>query len=146
MQNKSGKTLSFKSNNQNPFLYSLNKKSDLTEKLILLSSGIVVGLINGLFGGGGGMLVVPVLTFLVKKPIKIAHATAILIILPISLASAVVYLLSGRFELFNGLTVGGGVILGGITGALLLGKLNPKVTGLIFSILMLVAGVRSAFF
>lgn len=48
--------------------------------------GTAVGLANSLFGGGGGMIAVPLLqrTGLDEKR---AHATAILLILPISLFS-----------------------------------------------------------
>ncbi|MBO4594177.1 MAG: TSUP family transporter, partial [Clostridia bacterium] len=44
--------------------------------------GIIAGLINGLFGGGGGMIVVPCLKYLLKYETDSAHATAIAVILP----------------------------------------------------------------
>ena len=130
----------------NPFFIDGDYKNSFKEKVLLIISGCVVGLINGLFGGGGGMLVVPTLIYLIKKPVKVAHATAILIILPTTLASALVYLFQGRFELLNGRLVSGGVIAGGAIGALFLGKLNPKLCGIVFSLIMLFAGIRSAFF
>lgn len=37
------------------------------ENLLMLLSGAFVGLVNGIFGGGGGMLVVPLLVALMKK-------------------------------------------------------------------------------
>ena len=39
--------------------------------------GLFVGFINGFFGGGGGMIVVPILTFGLGLADKQAHATAI---------------------------------------------------------------------
>lgn len=141
-----GKSKSKRTSYQNPFYVESRKQSSIKQKIVLIVSGCVVGLINGLFGGGGGMLVVPTLIYLIKKPVKIAHATAILIILPTTLASALVYLFLGRFEVLNGLLVSGGVIAGGALGALFLGKLNPKLCGLIFSLIMLFAGIRAAFF
>ncbi len=92
------------------------------------------------------MVVVPVLTMFLKKPVKVAHATAILIILPITLASAIVYFLNGDVVLFRTLAVTAGTVVGGIIGALLMSKLKSKTVGLVFSALMLVAGVKSAFF
>jgi uncharacterized membrane protein YfcA len=106
----------------------------------------VVGFINGIFGGGGGMIVVPVLTLFLKKPVKVAHATAILIILPITLVSAIVYFLNGDVVLFRTLAVTVGTVVGGALGALLMSKINSKTVGVIFSALMLIAGVKSAFF
>ena len=51
---------------------------------LLIITGVVTGFCNGFFGGGGGMIVVPMLVLLLKLSPKKAHATAILIILPIS--------------------------------------------------------------
>ena len=108
--------------------------------------GVLIGTINGFFGAGGGMLVVPILQFVFKKTAQTSHATAILIILPITLASAIVYIFNGTFDLGLTLSVGGGVVLGGIVGAILLGKLKPKVIGYVFSAIMMFAGIRVAFF
>ena len=123
-----------------------SKKSNVVKNVITMLFGLVVGFINGIFGGGGGMIVVPVLTFFLKKPVKVAHATAILIILPITLVSAIVYFINGDVVLFRTLAVTAGTVVGGIIGALLMSKLKSKTVGLIFSALMLIAGVKSAFF
>jgi uncharacterized membrane protein YfcA len=115
------------------------------EKFIMSVSGVFVGAINGLFGGGGGMIAVPILSFALKKPTKISHATAILIILPITIVSMVIYLVKGYFEPIETVVVGAGVVVGGLLGALLLGKLKSKAIGLIFSALMLIGGIRAIF-
>ncbi len=56
-------------------------------KVKLLSIGIITGFINGLFGSGGGTIVVPALIFLLGMDDHKAHATAISIILPLSIIS-----------------------------------------------------------
>jgi len=122
------------------------KQNPLKEKILLIVFGAVVGIANGFFGGGGGMIVVPVLTFILKKPCKVSHATAILIILPVTLASSIVYLVKGYFSLSLFLPTGIGVVLGGIIGAILLGKFKSKIIGYIFSFVMFLAGINSAFF
>ena len=53
--------------------------------------GLAVGFANGFFGAGGGMLAVPVLTFIMGLEEKKAHATALLIILPLSIISSIIY-------------------------------------------------------
>ena len=75
----------------------------IKEKLYLILTGVVTGLANGFFGGGGGMIVVPLLTFLLKMKTKSAHATAIAIILPVSVISAIVYFIKGSFDFSVGL-------------------------------------------
>ncbi len=117
-----------------------------TKKAFMILGGIGVGFINGFFGGGGGMLCVPLLNKVLGEKTKPSHATAMLIILPISIASAVTYVSSGYFDLKLTLIVGGGVIAGGIAGALLLKKLNSSVISIVFALLMIAAGIKLAFF
>ena len=59
--------------------------------------GLLTGAVNGLFGGGGGMVVVPLLKNLLGYDEKRAHATAILIIAPVSAASLITYIFGGYF-------------------------------------------------
>ena len=112
------------------------------EKTFYVLAGAITGVVNGLFGGGGGMVLVPALVFLSGTEVKKAHATAVAAILPVSMVSAAVYFFSGQFPLADGLPTSLGVAAGGIAGALLLGKLKPKKITLIFSLLMLFAGLK----
>ena len=118
----------------------------MNQKAKLGVSGAAAGLVNGLFGGGGGMLVVPMLTFLSKMPVKNAHATAILIILPVSALSGILYAAFGNFSLSSGLPVSAGVLAGGIAGAFLLKKLSAKWVSAVFALVMLAAGLKMLFF
>ncbi len=115
-------------------------------KILMSVFGTIIGFINGIFGAGGGMLVVPAFEFVFKKQPEVAHATAILVILPVTLASAIVYIAKGIFDLGLTLSVGSGVVVGGVLGAMLLGKLKAKAVRIIFSILMIFAGIKMAFF
>ena len=92
------------------------------------------------------MLCVPLLEKILHEPTKKAHATAILIILPISIASAVMYIINGYFSLSGTLSVSAGVVGGGITGALLLKKLPSFVIGIIFAVIMIAVGIKLAVF
>lgn len=103
--------------------------------------GVAVGAANGLFGGGGGMIAVPALT-LTGVPSKKAHATAIAIILPLSLISGAVYLSKGAADPSVILPSCAGVVVGGIAGALLLKKINSRGLSLLFYALMIAAGLK----
>ena len=109
-------------------------------------AGIVAGLINGLFGGGGGMIVVPCLKYLLKYETGAAHATAIAVILPLSVLSGVFYTFFGNVRCEPTLFVTLGVTAGGIAGAFLLKKLSSKPVTFIFSAVMAFAGVKMLFF
>ncbi len=109
-------------------------------------AGSLAGFFNGLFGGGGGMIVVPMLIHLLDCPPKKAHATAILIILPLSIVSGLFYLSFGALNLSVALPTSIGVVLGGVAGALLLSKLSNKWTLIIFSVVMAIAGLKMLIF
>lgn len=104
--------------------------------------GLVTGAANGLFGAGGGTILVPsVERFLKIKPHK-AHATAIAVILPLSIVSACFYIIKGRLLTNYILWTSLGGILGGFMGAKLLGGISGKWLHRIFGIFMIVAAVR----
>ena len=107
----------------------------------MAAAGIFTGAVNGIFGGGGGMVVVPLLQANGRSALS-AHATAILIILPVCLASAAVYLAGGWFDAELFLAVGMGVLAGGAAGAKLLGAITPAAATLVFAAVMFAAGVR----
>lgn len=110
--------------------------------IICLLGGIFVGFLNGFFGGGGGMIVVPLLTLLLGLPEREAHATAILTILPISLSSAIVYMIKGSIDYFDFSFVTLGFVVGGVAGALLLKKSNNIFLKILFSLIMIGAGIK----
>ena len=109
----------------------------------LVLCGLFIGALNGLLGGGGGMLAVPALSTLGDVPTKKAHATAIAVMLPMSVLSAVVYTVMGTYNIGLGWTSCLAVTLGGAGGALLLGRLSKELTSLVFYALMLAAGLYS---
>ena len=101
--------------------------------------GVAVGLANSLFGGGGGMIAVPLLQKTGLEA-KRAHATAILWILPVSLLSFVLYAVQGYYRAAVLIPTALGVTAGGILGAQLLGKMPVKAVNLVFAVLQAVAG------
>ena len=111
------------------------------KKLHIFLFGALIGLINGFFGGGGGMIVVPVLTKFFGFSQKQAQATALFVILPISIASSIIYITKNSIDFALGWTVIAGVLIGGVIGAILLKKLNNLIVKAIFTILMLAGGI-----
>ncbi len=122
------------------------KAEGLKDKAYFIATGVLTGIVNGLFGGGGGMIVVPLMTFLLKMKTKVAHATALAVILPVSVISGIIYLIKGNFDLSVGLPSGIGVVIGGIVGAWALKKLSVKWVKIIFCGCMVFAGVKLLFF
>lgn len=108
-------------------------------------SGLATGAVNGLFGGGGGMVAVPLLKNLLGYNEKKSHATAILVIAPVCAASAIIYIISGYFRADVVIPAAIGAVAGGFIGAKLLGVLPEFVINIIFTAAMLAAGVRMLF-
>ena len=92
------------------------------------------------------MVVVPMLTYILKREQKKAHATAILIILPMSILSGLLYVTKQKMQLDVTISVIIGVTIGGVVGALLLSKLSAKWVRIIFSVTMAAAGIKMLLF
>lgn len=128
------------------FKYDLSKQAlSVKKKILMCFCSVFIGVVNGLFGAGGGMLAVPCLTYIGQLDEKSAHATAIAAILPLCLVSAIVYALkeSCRNEVILPVVIG--VTAGGIFGALLLKKLSSDVVSFVFYALMTFAGFKMIF-
>ena len=108
----------------------------------LIAGGALTGACNGLFGGGGGMVAVPLLERAGGLGALSSHATAIAVILPASLVSAIVYLWFSLVPFALLLPVAIGVVLGGVLGAKLLPRVSARNITFVFAALMLIAGVK----
>ena len=106
---------------------------------------LIIGFLNGFFGGGGGMLCVPFLKKCFCLEDKIAHATTLLIMLPLSIISVVIYSKNMAILKSEYLGIIIGVILGGIVGSLTLKKISNKAINIIFCIIIIYGGIRMLF-
>lgn len=107
----------------------------------LAFSGLAVGLVNGVFGAGGGMLAVPLLK---KSGLnqKSAHANAVAVILPITLISAAMYLVKGNVTLNDSFAFIPTGLIGSVIATFLLKKFTNAWLQKIFAVFMIYAGVR----
>lgn len=109
-------------------------------KAILI--GAVTGFANGLFGSGGGTIVVPCMERFLDIEEHKAHATAIAIILPLSLLSLAFYVWKTDVLWTVALYASLGGVVGGYIGAKLLNKLSGVWLHRIFGLFMIIAAVR----
>lgn len=141
------KTNSKKNNKRFSTKNYIKKDEKITKKgkFFLILSGAIIGLLNGFFGGGGGMVCVPILQKVLNLDAKSSHATAIVVIFPLSLISAFIYVFNGYIQSFPLISIGLGVVLGGLLGAFALKFLPPKAVRIIFAIIMFVGGIKLIF-
>lgn len=117
-------------------------KGKMKKYFFMSLGGSFIGFLNGFFGGGGGMVCVPVLNKIAGLSEKHSHATAIAIIFPLSLISAFIYVINGYIKSLPLITVTIGSLAGGIIGAFALKILPPKWVRIIFAVIMLVGGIK----
>lgn len=117
------------------------KKNKTKQTLILLSVGLGSGLINGLFGAGSGLLLVPLIKLVTKLEDKKVHATTLSCVMLMCVVSSVVYFVNGQVD--YGLTLWCliGSLCGAIIGTFVLQKLKNKIISLMFSGVLVIAGV-----
>lgn len=107
--------------------------------------GVFTGFINGLFGSGGGTLLVPALNNLLKVEEHKSHATALNIIIFLTITSSFIYVSKGTYDVNLTIKASIGSIIGGIIGATLLSKVTGKFLRIAFGSIMVIAAVRMIF-
>ncbi len=112
----------------------------------LAAVGFAAGLCNGMIGCGGGIFIVYALSFLYKNDptveSKDVFATAVASILPLSLVSTVIYMISGSADGVSGVyRYLIPAVIGGAVGAFFLDKIKSKALKRLFAVLVMWAGL-----
>lgn len=118
------------------------KKANFVKQV---TAGVLTGAVNGIFGGGGGMVAVPLLSKMLGYEDKNAHATAIFVIAPVCAASAIIYIINGYAVLDVIIPAAIGTVAGGFIGAYCLSKFSSSAVNYIFIAIMFIAGIRMLF-
>lgn len=125
-----------------PLRIILHLKSGVTmKKLKTALGGISLGVINALFGAGGGMIAVPLLKSKGKTQ-KEAQASALGVILPLCVLSAVIYYIRGYYTLSEALPYVPFSVAGALAGTFAMKKIPDRILRKIFALFMLYLGVR----
>jgi uncharacterized protein len=105
-----------------------------------LAAGLLVGAITGLFGVGGGFLIVPTLVIFLSLSMRLAVGTSLAIISASSIMALVTHLAGGRaLDVPITLTLTVTCIAGAITGGRLAGRIPQRILGRGFAVAL--AGV-----
>lgn len=112
----------------------MNKKS--------LLWGIPIGFINGFFASGGGIIAVLVLQKFFKFDEKKAHATSIMIILPLTIVGTIVYTMANLVSLPIIIEGSLSAALGAFLGAKLLSRLSGRFIRIGFGAVMIIASLK----
>ncbi|MGM9522486.1 MAG: TSUP family transporter [Oscillospiraceae bacterium] len=116
---------------------------DRGKKLKLMLTGALAGLINGFFGGGGGMVLIPMLTGFIGLEDRRSFATSVAVMLPLSTVSAAVYFISGAIPLSSAAPFLIGGLLGGAASGLSFKRIPTALLRRIFALFIIYGGIRS---
>lgn len=104
--------------------------------------GALAGLVNGLFGAGGGMVLVPLLERKGLIRPREVFASAIAVMLPISAVSFMIYALHGSVDFGAAMPYLLGGAMGGLIGGLLYRKIPTKLLHKALGLFILWGGIR----
>jgi uncharacterized protein len=109
--------------------------------------GLTGGVLSGLFGIGGGLVIVPALILVAGFPIATAAGTSLAaLLLPVGLFGALEYYRAGHVEVQAAAVIAVGLLIGAYFGARLGTALPPEVVQRAFGIFLLIVGARLALF
>lgn len=94
--------------------------------IALIALGVVAGFLSGVFGVGGGVLVVPAL-LLMGVDQRRAAGSSVAAILPTAIVGAISYGLAGHVDWLAGILLAIGAVIGAQVGSLLLARLPRTV-------------------
>lgn len=100
--------------------------------LVLVAIGVVAGVLSGLFGVGGGVIVVPALMAFLQMDQRSASASSLVAIAPAAVVGAVTYAVQGQVHWLAALTLAVGSVVGAPIGARLLRAVPLRVLPWVF--------------
>ena len=117
------------------------RKPRCKEVFLLAGTGVLSGVVNGIFGAGSGLILIPLIKIISKLNEKQTHATTLVCVLFMCLFSSTVYIVKKQVDYSILIWCLIGSVAGGILGSVFLKKLKNEVIDLLFSLVLILAGV-----
>ena len=108
---------------------------------MLLACGVVAGLSSGLFGIGGGVVMVPLLAIVASFEQHRAHATSLAAGVFLAAAGAAIFGRAGDVDLSTGFLLAAGALLGAPVGARLMHRIPAQPLKIAFGVLLVTVAV-----
>ncbi len=112
--------------------------------VLLLAIGLGAGVLSGIFGIGGGIVIVPALIYLAKMtPQQAAGTSLAALVLPLGAAiGAATYYRAGHLHLRDALLIAVGMAVGAYFGAQVATHVDAMVLRRLFAVLMVAMAVK----
>ena len=114
----------------------------MTNTLLLILFGIIVGVFSGVMGLGGGSVMIPVMVLAFGMTQQQAHGTSLAVMIPpVALPAVIEYWRHGNVDIRVAAWTAVGVLLGSFFGALVANSIPKESLKLVFGFLLIyVAG------
>jgi hypothetical protein len=113
--------------------------------IALLAVGLVAGVASGMFGIGGGVIIVPALTVMLGFDLKEAVGTSLAaLLMPVSLFAVLAYHRAGKLNIVTAAWVAFGLIFGAVVGAQIARSLDVKTLQRLYGVFLLYMAWRFA--
>jgi uncharacterized membrane protein YfcA len=114
--------------------------------LLLLIIGFASGVLSGLFGLGGGLIIVPALVYFLAFTQKQAQGTSLgVLLLPVGILAVLKYYKDGYIDIRFVLLLSSGFLIGGYYGSKLALFLSDAVLKKAFAVVLLVVAFKILF-
>jgi uncharacterized protein len=111
--------------------------------LTFVAIGMVAGILSGLFGIGGGILIIPALVFLADFNAKLAIGTSLgAMLLPVGILGAYAYYQEGNLNPKGSLLIGLGLFFGAYLGAKLAQQFSGATLQRMFAVFIVIMAIR----
>jgi hypothetical protein len=116
---------------------------NILQLITVLIIGLTAGVLSGMFGIGGGVVVVPALMLFVGLSIKMASGTSLAaLLLPVGLLGAIEYYKQGQINLIAAACLVLGLFIGAYFGAKFTIGLPELVVKRAFGVMLLILAIR----
>lgn len=116
------------------------------QNLLMICTGLLAGVLSGIFGIGGGVVIIPILVLLLKFKQSTASGTSLVaLLLPVGLLGVIQYTKAGKISsehIRYGLLIASGLFVGTYFGALIAAQLPEILLRRGFALLLIGVAIR----
>ena len=120
---------------------SIKFKKEWTKILAALAIGLGIGIISGVFGAGGGVMILLALTLIMSFPLHKAIGTSTLIMAITAISSTIGYATRGKIDFVLGALISIGAVIGGVLGSRYANKVSESTLKKIVAICFIAMGI-----
>ncbi|UCG04566.1 MAG: sulfite exporter TauE/SafE family protein [Candidatus Heimdallarchaeota archaeon] len=120
-------------------------QSERQKEIVISSIGLFIGLMSGIFGAGGGMMIIFVLLVIFQYPPHTAVGTATAIMAIIALSGVIGYSIQGYINFEYGLIISIGAVISGSVGSVFSNRLNETTLTFAMGLIFILVGISTLF-